>query len=97
LLVEEYEILGIDDLTAIGRALPPELPVLAALISGSETAVFLKSNGTPDCHKLVRDNAPAWNGKGGGRPDAARAVFNRREDLKCFIDYLAANYPVCRK
>ena len=87
-LLREYPVLKIDDLTALGRLLPKELTGLVLLVSPSENALYLQSGGSPDCGKIVRDNAGVWRGKGGGRPDNARALFPARQDLDCFIDYL---------
>ena len=87
-LLREYPILSADDLVALGRLLPKGLRRLVLLLSPSENTLFLFSNGTPNCGKIVKDNAGVWNGKGGGREDNARAIFPSRQDLDCFADYL---------
>ena len=74
-ILREYPVLLIDDLTVLGRLLPKELTKLVLLVSPSENALYLQSSGTPDCGKIVRENAGVWRGKGGGRPDNARALF----------------------
>lgn len=86
--IGKYEVLKIDDLLAISKTLPSLDKKLAALISTKENTLILLSNGTPDCNKIIKDNAAIWNGKGGGRSDSARAMFTKEEDLDCFLDYL---------
>lgn len=90
-LVREYEAVKADDLLALGRRIPGDrFPAkgLLALVEPATHTVFLFSRGEPDCGRIVKDNAGVWKGKGGGRPDNARALFPARQDLDCFLDYL---------
>lgn len=91
-LVREYSCLKPDDLIALARLLPKDLPGLFALVAAGENTVILFSSGDPDCAKIVRDNAGIWKGKGGGRPDNARAMFPSRQDLDCFMDFINKAY-----
>ncbi|MDO4553420.1 MAG: alanyl-tRNA editing protein [Bacillota bacterium] len=105
-LVRHYPHLKPDDLLALGKLLqgeslrdrvfsPPaagKAGRLAALVAPAEKTVILLSGGAPDCGKIIKDNAPVWNGKGGGRPDSARALFSSDQDLACFLDFLQKAY-----
>jgi alanyl-tRNA synthetase len=93
-LAREYPALKVDDLLSIGRLTSKNLlgSNLLALISTKELTVILISDGKVDLGKLVKDNAGVWNGKGGGKADQARALFPKRQDLDCFLDYLSKSY-----
>lgn len=91
-LVREYSALKPDDLAALSRLLPWERTGLVLLVASCENTVILGSSGSPDCAKIVKDNAGVWNGKGGGRPDNARAMFSSRQDLDCFLDFVKKAY-----
>ncbi|MDF3002786.1 MAG: alanyl-tRNA editing protein, partial [Bacillota bacterium] len=94
LVIREYPFLNVNDLLAISKVLTAELGtgVLAAMISTRENLVILASPGGHDCGKLVKDNAPVWNGKGGGNASGARAMFSSREDLECFVTFIRQAY-----
>ena len=84
--VERYNILSLDDLTQLGRALSPHIKKLAFLIHEPSTTVLLVSDGKVNCGKLVKENAGIYNGKGGGNSKFARAIFSRTEDAQVFMD-----------
>jgi alanyl-tRNA synthetase len=86
-LIYESQLLSTDDLTNLRKQFRA-LPRLLVLVAAAEQTALLFSDGAPDCGKLVKDNAPVWNGKGGGRPDNARVLFAQRQDLDCFLDFL---------
>lgn len=94
LVIREYPYLNVNDLLAISKVLTTELSVgiLATMISTRENLVILASSGGHDCGKLVKDNAPVWNGKGGGNAAGARAMFSSREDLECFVTFIRQAY-----
>ncbi|QOX64473.1 alanyl-tRNA editing protein [Anoxybacterium hadale] len=94
LIIREYPYLNVNDLLAISKLLAAELKtgILAAMISTRENLVILASSGGHDCGKLVKDNAPVWNGKGGGNAGGARAMFSSREDLECFVTFIRQAY-----
>lgn len=91
-LIREYTALKPDDLVALSRLLQGNLPRLMLFVAVGDHTVILAGNGELDCGKLVKDNAGVWNGKGGGRPDNARATFQKREDLDCFLSFLSQAY-----
>lgn len=90
--IREYSELKPDDLVALSGLLQENLPKLLLLVAAGDNTVILTGNGEVDCGKIVKDNAGVWNGKGGGRPDNARATFQRREDLDCFLSFLSKAY-----
>ncbi|MFA5636076.1 MAG: hypothetical protein WC977_09230, partial [Anaerovoracaceae bacterium] len=77
---------------ALSKLLPQLPGKLVALVSTKENTIILLSEGTPDCNKIVKDNAAVWSGKGGGRPNSARAMFPGVEDMDCFLDYIQKAY-----
>lgn len=88
LAVERYNILSLDDLTQLGRALSPHIEKLAFLIHEPSTTVLLVSDGKINCGKLVKENAGIYNGKGGGNDIQARAIFTKMEYVETFIDLI---------
>lgn len=61
------------------------------LSSQSESQVLLFSRGGISCSDIVKENAGAFSGKGGGRPDNARASFPSRRDAEAFISHVCRN------
>ena len=80
-----YDLLTIDDIIGIGRALAGSISGLLFLVHNPTNTVLLFSDDF-DCGKLVKDNASVFNGKGGGNNTFARAIFNRPDDTDLFID-----------
>lgn len=71
----------------VGKDIPGMLtavPVLLLLSHLPSHTVLLFSDARP-CGKLVKEQAPAFSGKGGGKPNFARAVFQTEEDRRNFI------------
>lgn len=102
LVIREYPCFNANDLLAVAKALSERtgsavaagqnIRPLTALISTRENIVILASSGRCDCGKIVKDNAPVWNGKGGGNAASARAMFPAREDLECFVSFIRQAY-----
>jgi alanyl-tRNA synthetase len=89
ILIREYDDLKSEDLLKLGRGLIPKIPFLLLLIATKENTLLLFSNGKKiDCNKLVKENAPIYQGKGGGNKESARAIFPGREGLETYIDLL---------
>jgi alanyl-tRNA synthetase len=82
------EEMKIDGLLSIGRALIPNIKKLLLVTAAAENTVLLFSGGTPDCGKLVKENASIYHGKGGGNPTCARAIFKNPDYASTFIDLL---------
>ena len=83
--VRHYSCLDSNDIMEIGNALSPEINNTLCLIDDLTNTVFLFSNSI-DCGKLVKENAPKLDGKGGGGRNFARAVFSSAEKAVKFID-----------
>ena len=87
-----YEDLSVDDLLSIvkqldrlSKAAGTAVPSMVILTCVPENTVILASpDGSTDCGKLVKENAPAFSGKGGGKPQMARAMFGTADDLRNF-------------
>lgn len=88
ILVKRYKELMVTDLLNLGRQVSSSINGLLILVCPKEYTVLLFSKGTPDCGKLVRDNAGIYNGKGGGNATNARALFTKEEYLETFIDLI---------
>lgn len=80
------ELLSADDYQALARKLEKEIREPFAFVATRENTIILASSGTPDCGKLVKENAGIYKGKGGGKPGLARAIFNSGEDVELFLD-----------
>ena len=86
--IERYNILSLDDLTQLGRALSPHVKKLGFLVHEPSTTVLLVSDGKINCGKLVKENASIYNGKGGGNDIQARAIFTKMEYVDTFMDLI---------
>ena len=87
-LVRRYHILSLDDLTVLAREVSPFAKKIAFLVHEPSCTVFLVSDGSVDCGKLVKDNAQIYGGKGGGNKTTARAIFTKDEYVDTFIDLI---------
>ena len=88
ILVKEYDDLSIDDLLKTSKGLPLEKTKLLMVVSRREQTILLFSNGKVDCGKLVKENAPIYQGKGGGNSTSARAIFPKEDSIDIFIDLI---------
>ena len=86
--VRRYHILSLDDLTVLAREVSPNATKIAFLVHEPSYTVFLVSDGSVDCGKLVKDNAQIYGGKGGGNKTTARAIFTKDEYVDTFIDLI---------
>ncbi|MBQ3282006.1 MAG: hypothetical protein IJH41_06350 [Eubacterium sp.] len=91
--VRYYDDLGTDDILSIvkqldrmSRTAGQSAPSIVVLVNVSEKTVILASpDGSADCGKLVKQNAPAFSGRGGGKPQMARAMFSTADDVRAFV------------
>ena len=86
--VRRYHILSLDDLTVLAREVSPYAKKITFLVHEPSCTVFLVSDGSVDCGKLVKDNAQIYGGKGGGNKTTARAIFTKDEYVDTFIDLI---------
>ena len=86
--VRRYHILSLDDLTVLAREVSHFAKKIAFLVHEPSCTVFLVSDGSVDCGKLVKDNAQIYGGKGGGNKTTARAIFTKDEYVDTFIDLI---------
>lgn len=90
LLLRKYADLPPDSLNPIGKPFIGKTDRLIVIADEKLSTALLFSDGKHfDCGQLVRENAAAYQGKGGGRADNARVVFPDSELLGFFIDLLA--------
>ena len=88
IFVRTYNKYSADDLQTLARSLGENLPFLIALVSEGENTAILASSGNPSCGALVKDYASIYQGKGGGNPKLARAIFDKRDHLDVYLDLL---------
>lgn len=86
--VASYNKYSADDLQSLARSLGENLPSLVALVSQNENTAILTSCGKPSCGELVKEYAAIYQGKGGGNPQLARAIFNNSDNLDLFLDLI---------
>ena len=86
------DILSPDDLLKLGFSVASEAEGLLLLMmdSVSHTCILI-SSGSARCGDLVKEFAPKHNGRGGGRPDNARALFTGLKDMQAFADAVCAS------
>ncbi len=89
IIIREYEDMPVDDLLNIGRPLAEKIRKLLIIAAPAENTLLLFSDGkSVDCGKLVKENAPIYQGKGGGSKQNARAIFPKKESMNIFMDLL---------
>ncbi|MGN0735795.1 MAG: alanyl-tRNA editing protein [Anaerovoracaceae bacterium] len=86
--IRRYHILSLDDLNVLAREVSPHVKKIAFLVHEPSYTVFLVSDGSVDCGKLVKENAQIYGGKGGGNKTTARAIFTKDEYVNTFIDLI---------
>ena len=86
--IRRYHILSLDDLNTLARELSPNVDKIAFLVHEPSFTVFLVSDGSVDCGRLVKENASIYGGKGGGSKTSARAIFTKEEYVDTFIDLI---------
>ena len=76
-----------DDLLKLGFTVINEIPGLFLIMKhpSASTCLLLSSSDEYKCGQLVKDHAQKFNGRGGGRPDNARAIFPSTSDMDAFI------------
>ena len=81
------DILSPDDLLKMGFDVIHEISGLLLFMKSPETntCILLSSREDAVCGTLVKENAALFGGKGGGRPDNARAMFSSTDDMEAFI------------
>lgn len=86
------DILATDDLLKLGFSVINETEgKLLLMMDNASHTCLLFSSGDAKCGDLVKQNAAEFGGRGGGRPDNARAVFSTMKDMKAFADKVAAS------
>ena len=78
------EELKLDDIRNLAKLL--DFKGLTIFCDRPSLTALLFAGGKVDCGKLIKDNAPVFSGKGGGRPDNAQAKFDKEENMYLFAD-----------
>ena len=86
--IRRYHILSLDDLNVLAREVSPHIRKIAFLVHEPSYTVFLVSDGSVDCGRMVKENAQIYGGKGGGNKTTARAIFTKDEYVNTFIDLI---------
>lgn len=88
IIYEKYDDFFPDDILKIEKELTKYPGILYALLSKKDMTVLLISDGEIKCGNLVKDYANFYGGKGGGKPELARAIFKNETDADLFVDLL---------
>lgn len=87
--VYSTDILSTDELLKLGFAVSAETNgMLLVFMQTEANTCLLFSSGDARCGNLVKENAAAYHGRGGGRDDNARALFSDLKDMKSFAKAL---------
>ena len=90
--VYSTDILAVDDLLKLGFSVINETEDrLLLMMDTASLTCLLFSSGNSRCGDLVKQIAPEFGGKGGGRPDNARAVFGSLKDMRAFADKVVSS------
>lgn len=81
-----FDELSIDDIRNMCKKMDFSGSKLTIFMDKATNTCLLFSNGENDCGKLIKDNAPVFGGKGGGRKDNAQARFSDEESMTIFAD-----------
>lgn len=87
---DSFTLVSPDDLLKLGFAIMEDeaAPTLMALVHRPSHTVLLFSDGSRNCGALVKEHAKSLGGRGGGRPDQARALMPNEDALEKFIESL---------
>ena len=87
---DSFTLVSPDDLLKLGFAIMEDeaAPALMALVHRPNHTVLLFSDGSRNCGALVKEHAKSLGGRGGGRPDQARALMPNEDAVEKFIESL---------
>ncbi|MEE0369110.1 MAG: alanine--tRNA ligase-related protein [Clostridia bacterium] len=87
---DSFTLVSPDDLLKLGFAIMEDeaAPTLMALVHRPSHTVLLFSDGSRNCGALVKEHAKSLGGRGGGRPDQARALMPNEDAVEKFIESL---------
>lgn len=87
-----YDYLEADDLQLIARKLETQIDGLLILSNDKAGICILASSGALDCGKIMKEYAPKFEGKGGGKQKLARGIFSSTDSMNRFIHQLRATF-----
>ncbi|HHW95361.1 MAG TPA: alanyl-tRNA editing protein [Mogibacterium sp.] len=91
IFIYSLSLLKTDDLLKLGFSVINETKNKLLLLIHPETLTCLIfSSGDIKCGRFIKENAPLYNGRGGGKDDHARAVFQNMTDMKAFADAISS-------
>lgn len=84
------EVLSTDEMLKMGFDIIHDADKLLLIMINPETftCLLLSSDEDRKCGDLVKEHAPKYGGKGGGRPDNARAMFEDMKKLEEFVNHI---------
>lgn len=87
---DSFTLVSPDDLLKLGFAIMEDeaAPALMALVHRPSHTVLLFSDGSRNCGALVKEHTKSLGGRGGGRPDQARALMPNEDAVEKFIESL---------
>lgn len=89
-LAYSLDLLAVEDLLKLGFSVIQEADnKVLALLHPTTHTVLLFSSSEVKCGAIIKENAAKFNGRGGGRDDNARAVFENEKNMREFADLIA--------
>lgn len=87
---DSFTLVSPDDLLKLGFAIMEDesAPAFMTLVHRPSHTVLLFSDGSRNCGALVKEHAKSLGGRGGGRPDQARALMPNEDAVEKFIESL---------
>lgn len=84
---DTFTLVSPDDLLKLGFSLMEDTnaPELMALVHAPSCTVLLFSDGEKNCGNLIREIAKPLGGRGGGRPEQARALLPNEDAVQKFL------------
>lgn len=95
LLTASYEHFDTEDVQRLAftaQELIKKKNILLALTHAPSNTLFIVSDGTIPCGDLIKKHAKDFGGKGGGRPEQARARFEDTSGRENFLREIHDNY-----
>ncbi len=85
--VYSSDLLDVDDLLKLGFSVINKHAGLFLVMAhtAANTCLLLSSDDERECGNIVKETAPKFGGRGGGRQNNARAVFENDRDMQRFI------------
>lgn len=91
IFVYSLSLLKTDDLLKLGFSVINETQnKLLLFVHPEDLTCLMFSSSDIKCGRFIKENSPLYNGRGGGKDDHARAIFQNATDMKAFADAVSS-------